>query len=234
MNAPVRAAAVIPLGIGYYTVPEASRLLKIAPRNINRWLGGYRYEVGDETLSMPPLWTPELPSREHHLELSFRDLIELRFVTAFMEAGLGLKTIRTCLDYAKECVSDQRPFSTRKFRTDGNTIFLESARRTGDAELLDLKKHQFVIRDVIARTFKDLDIEDDAVARWRPYRGKRTIIIDPQRAFGQPIAASSGVPTVALADAAKVEGSIQRVAQLFDVAKSVVRDAINFEKSLAA
>jgi uncharacterized protein (DUF433 family) len=100
--------------------------------------------------------------------------------------------------------------------------------------LLDLKKHQYVIKDVIARTFKDLDIEDDAVARWRPYRGKRTIVIDPKRAFGQPIAASSGVPTVALVDAVKAEGSIQRVAQLFDIANSVIQDAINFEKSLAA
>jgi uncharacterized protein (DUF433 family) len=234
MNAPVRSTEIAPLGIGYYTVPEASRLLKIAPRNINRWLGGYTYEIGDETLSMPPLWTPELPSREHHLELSFRDLIELRFVRAFMEAGLGLRTIRTCLDYAKECVSDQRPFSTRKFRTDGRTIFLESARRTGDTELLDLQKHQFVIRDVIARTFKDLDIEDDAVARWRPYRGKQSIVIDPQRAFGQPIAAKSGVPTTVLADAVKAEVSLQRVVHLFDVAKSVIQDAVSFEKSLAA
>ena len=229
-----RSAEVIPLGIGYYTVPEASRLLRIAPRNINRWLAGYKYEQHGKTSSMPPLWTPELPGVEHHLELSFRDLIELRFVNAFMDAGLGLKTIRVCLEYAKDCVSDPRPFSTRKFRTDGKTIFLESVERAGDAELLDLKKHQYVIKVVIEKTFKDLDIEDDAVARWRPYRGKKTIIIDPKRAFGQPIANSSGVPTVALVDAMKAEGSIERVAQLFVTAKSAVQDAINFEKSLAA
>lgn len=234
MDAPFRTAEVAPLGIGYYTIPEASRLLRIAPRNVNRWLAGYKYEVRGETCSMPPLWTPELPAYEHHLELSFRDLIELRFVKAFMEAGLGLNTIRVCLEYAKECISDSRPFSTRRFRTDGKTIFLESAERTGNAELLDLKKHQYVIKDIITKTFKDLDIEDDTVARWRPYRGKRTIIIDPKRAFGQPIATSSGVPTVALVDAVKAEASIQRVVRLFDVSASVVQDAINFEKSLAA
>jgi len=234
MNTLVRTAEIVPLGVGYYTVPEAARLLKIAPRNINRWLGGYKYETGEQTLSMPPLWKPDLPSAEHHLELSFRDLIELRFVKAFLEAGLYLQTIRTCLEYARECVSDDRPFSTRKFRTDGNTIFLESAQKTGNTELLDLKKHQFVIKDVIARTFRDLDIEDDAVARWRPYRGKKSIIIDPQRAFGQPIATVSGVPTIVLTDAVTAEGSIERAAQLFDVSRSVVQDAVNFEKLLAA
>lgn len=224
----------IALGIGYYTVPEASRLIRIPARNIIRWLAGYRYEQGGRTFDMPALWSPELPATEHHLELSFRDLIELRFVKSFLEAGLGLKTIRDCLEYARECVDDSRPFSTRRFRTDGRTIFLESAQRKGHAELLDLKQHQYVIKSVIERTFKDLDIEEDAVARWRPYRGKRTIVIDPQRSFGQPIAARSGVPTIVLFDALAAEGSLERVAQLFGTTETTVRDAIRFEELLAA
>jgi uncharacterized protein (DUF433 family) len=234
MNAPARLSNVVPLGIGYYTVPEAARLLRIPPRNINRWLGGYQYEENGRSASMPPLWRPELPSYEHHLELSFRDLIELRFVKAFLDAGLGLKTIRTCLDYARDCVADPRPFSTRKFGTDGRTIFLESVARVDEAQLLDLKKRQFVIKDVIERTFKDLDIEDEVVSRWRPYRGKPTIVIDPARAFGQPIASSSGVPTAVLAEAATAEGAAHRAAHLFGVSASVVQDAIAFEQSLAA
>ncbi len=234
MDDTTHRANVIPLGIGYYTVPEASRLLKIQARNIIRWLAGYRYEERGHTIEMPALWSPELPGTQHHLELSFRDLIELRFVKGFLDAGLGLKTIRTCLEYARECVDDARPFSTRRFRTDGRTIFLESAHRKGESELLDLRKHQYVIKDVIERTFKDLDIEDDAVARWRPYRGKRTIVIDPQRSFGQPIAARSGVPTVVLFDAVSAEGSVERTAHLFGVTEAVVRDAVRFEELLAA
>lgn len=234
MNVSVRPAEVVPLSIGYYTVPEASRLLRIAPRTINRWFRGYRYEVGGKSVPMPPLWTPELPASERHLKLSFRDLIELRFAKAFVQAGVGLKAFRACRAYAREWISDERPFSTRRFQTDGRTIFLASARRAGTAQALDLEKYQFVIKDVIARTFKDLDIEGDAVARWRPFRGKPSIVIDPRRAFGQPIAASSGVPTVVLADAARAEGSVQRAAAMFEVEKSVVHDAIDFEESLAA
>lgn len=220
----------VPLGIGYYTVPEAARLLKMPARNINRWLGGYSYKKGN----MPPLWTPELPSFENHLELGFRDLIELRFINAFVDAGLGLKTIRRCLAYARECVHDTRPFSTRRFKTDGRTIFLDSLHDTGDSELLDLKKRQYVFKIAIERTFKDLDIEDDVVTRWRPFHGKETVVIDPQRAFGQPIAAEYGVPTIALADAVEAEGSIDRVAYLYEVPASVVRDAVKFEEYLLA
>lgn len=222
------------LGIGYYTVPEAARLLKIRPLNIRRWLGGYSYTHGDKTIDMPPLWRPQLPAHDHHIELGFRDLIELRVIKGFLDAGLSILTVRNCLEYARECAGDDHPFSTRRFQTDGRTIFLESLRRTGEDEVLDLKSHQYVIKKVIDRTFKDLDISDDIVARWRPLAGKQSIVIDPKRAFGQPITNSYGVPTVVLADAMKAEGSVERVSELYDVSVAAVRDAVKFEQSLAA
>ena len=166
--------------------------------------------------------------------IGFRDLIELKFVNAFVEAGVGLKAIRNCLEYARECVGDDHPFSTRRFRTDGRTIFLESLMRSGEAELLDLKRRQFTFRTIVERTFKDLDIKDDAVIRWRPFAGKPSIVIDPTRAFGQPIAALSGVPTAALADAVEAEGSVERVARIFEVTSGSIRDAVAFERSLRA
>jgi len=71
------------------------------------------------------------------------------------------------------------------------------------------------------------------VARWRPFRGKKSIVIDPSRAFGQPIASQFGVPTIALAEAVEAEGSVEDVARIFEVPVGVVRDAVTFEASLA-
>jgi uncharacterized protein (DUF433 family) len=227
-NSPVYDA----LGVGSYTAQEAARLLKTTSLNVNRWLRGYTYRHAGEAREMPPLWTAQHANIEEHLELGFRDLIELRFVTAFLEAGVGLLAIRNCLDYARECAKDNRPFSTRRFQTDGRTIFLESIERAGEPKLLDLKKRQYVFKQVIESTFKDLDIEDDTVARWRPFRGKNSIVIDPSRAFGQPIASQYGVPTVALAEAVKAEGTPEDVARIFEVPLGVVRDALSFEASL--
>jgi uncharacterized protein (DUF433 family) len=233
MNAPLAHDRSL-LGIGSYSPTEAGRLLKTPARNIRRWMAGYSYSERGETFHSPPLWTPQLPRFDQdHIEIGFRDLIELRFIKAFLDAGLGLKAIRHCLDYARECIDDERPFSTRRFRTDGKTIFLESLQHAGeDEQLLDLKKRQYTIKGVVEGTFKDLDIEDDVVARWRPFQGKASIILDPTRSFGQPIAAQTGVPTIALADAAEAEGSLDRVARIFEVAPAVVRDAVAFERSL--
>ncbi|MER9031120.1 hypothetical protein [Mesorhizobium sp. M0674] len=178
-----------------------------------------------------PLWSSQWPIIDNHLEIGFRDLIELRFVKAFTGAGVGLLAVRK-IEYARECVNDERPFSTRRFQTDGRTIFLEGIERSGETKLLDLKRRQYVFRQVIERTFKDLNIEDDAVARWRPFNGKQSIVIDPHRSFGQPIASKYGVPTVALAQAVEAEGFVEKVARLFDVSATAVRDAMKFEESL--
>lgn len=221
------------LGLGFYSVADAARLLRIPALNIRRWLAGYSYSKAGQSHHMAALWTPDLPRADGHIELSFRDLIELRFVKAFVGAGVGLLAIRNCLDYAREVVGSDRPFSTSRFRTDGRTIFLESA---GDdqARLLDLKRHQFAFKNMVERTFKDLDLEHDEVARWRPFHGKMSIVVDPERSFGQPIAAKTGVPTIALADSVEAEGSIERTASIFDIPVSVVRDAVRFEQELRA
>jgi uncharacterized protein (DUF433 family) len=222
-------------GVGSYTANEAARLIQTSPRNISRWMRGYTYRRGETQHKVAPLWSPQWDTADDHLELGFRDLIELRFVKAFLEAGMGLLAVRNCLEFARDCVRDDHPFSTRRFQTDGKTIFLESIERAfGEPKLLDLKRRQYVFKQVIERTFKDLDIEDEAVARWRPFNGKKSIVIDPNRSFGQPIAAEYGVPTVVLADAVEAEGSVERVSKLYDVTPSIVRDAVRFESTLQA
>jgi uncharacterized protein (DUF433 family) len=222
----------VPVGIGFYTVADAARLLKIPAHSIHRWLGGYHYGVGRERVELTPLWTTQIPAFGNHIELGFRDLIELRFVAAFLEAGLTLRTVRRCIEYARNCVQDERPFSTSKFKTDGRTIFFESASGTEDEKLLDLKTRQYNLKAIIQKTFKDLDIEADAVKRWRPFNNKESIVIDPARAFGQPIAARYGVPTVSLAEAVAAEGSAGRVARCYEVPVRVVQDAIDYEHFL--
>ena len=115
----------------------------------------------------------------------------------------------------------------------GELFFFESAKQaTDEKQMLDLKRHQYVFGRIIERTFKDLDIEADTVARWRPFNGKDSIVIDPNRSFGQPIAAESGVPTIVLAQAVEAEGSQERVARLFEVSLAAVKDAVRFESAL--
>jgi uncharacterized protein (DUF433 family) len=242
MQESVRETDIVPFGIGCYTAPEAARLLGTTPRNISRWLGGYSYRKNDGTVvRAPPLWLPQLPRLGDHLELGFRDLIELRFVLAFLEHDIGLNVVRRCLENARRIVGDERPFSTHRFRTDGKSIFLESLRECEETEvaretssITGLKTGQMVFKVVVEPTFRDLDLAEGSVVRWRPHKGKPSIVIDPNRSFGKPLAADYGVPTSALANATTAENSARRAARLFEVPVAVVNDAVAFERFLLA
>jgi uncharacterized protein (DUF433 family) len=222
------------IGIGLYTAAEAARLLRVPRQRLNRWMGGYQYHADGELRRLEPLWTPQIPRIDDELELSFSDLAELRFIVRFREAGLGLQTIRSALRAAQKIVEAERPFSTHRFATDGRKIFLEIADRTKEPQLIDLAKGQYTFKQIMEPSLKDLEFKDGVVARWWPLPGSRSIVIDPHRSFGQPIAAEYGVPTATLARAVTVEGSVKAAARAYEVPARVIRDASEFEDRLAA
>ena len=153
---------------------------------------------------------------------------------AFRDLGVGLKTIRDCYRRAVEEVHDDRPFSTQRFRTDGKTIFLDITEKDHDGKMIDLKRRQQVFRSIIEPSLRDLEFDASTVARWFPLGMRhRVVVIDPRRSFGRPIV-QCGVPTEILAEAVKVEGSIDAVVSLYNVPKSEIRAALDFEHQLAA
>ena len=235
------------LGRGVYSATEGLRLLnfsrpgaapsdRISRNTVARWLRGYEHggDADQTARHSPPLWKPDYVNDDDMIEISFRDLIELRFVKAFRDLGLSLVAIRECYQRAAEEVHDARPFSTQRFRTDGKTIFLEITEGLKEGKLIDLRRRQNVFKTIVEPSLRDLEFEASTVARWFPLGiNKRAVLIDPARSFGQPIV-SVGVPTEILARAVKVEGSIEAVAALYDVPKGDVRSAVDFERRLAA
>jgi hypothetical protein len=174
------------LGRGVYATSEALQLVNfqrltdedhktIGIQTITRWLCGYDYEIGRETRHLNPLWRPDYSedNADKLIELSFRDLIELRFVKTFRDQGLSPQTIRVCFARAVQAVQDERPFSTRRFRTDGKTIFLEITGGVREGELLDLKRRQTAFRRIVAPSLRDLEFDAQVVARWFPLGASR-------------------------------------------------------------
>ncbi len=231
-------------GKGAYSAVESLRLLnfnrpglpparRVSRQTVARWLRGYTHGEEGKRRS-EPLWKPDYQNEGDQIELSFRDLIELRFVKTFRDLGVGLNTIRECYRRAVSEVHDDRPFSTQRFRTDGKTIFLEITEKDHDGRMIDLKKRQQVFRTIIEPSLRDLEFDASAVARWYPLGiGHRQVVIDPTRSFGRPIV-PLGVPTEVLAEAVKLEGSVQSVVALYDVPKADVLAAVDFEQRLAA
>ncbi|WP_435101078.1 DUF433 domain-containing protein [Arhodomonas sp. AD133] len=227
------------IGHGIYSIPEAARLAGIAPTKVRRWVFGFTAKQQNGSRAhYAGLWDPEYRDEDEHA-LSFRDLLEVRFVHAFRKHGVSLQAIRQAASHARELLDTKYPFTCRQFRTDGRSVFAAVAPEVSDYEdrerLLDLAKRQYVFREVISPSLYagiEYDQTGDA-ERWYPLPETRAIVLDPQRAFGKPILDDYRVPTEALAAAVKVEGDTTIVARLYEIPEDQVRMAVKFEQGMA-
>lgn len=219
-------------GRGVYSVAEAARLTHVSAASIRRWLFGYSYDHHGPRTVQSPLWRPEYGTEQDDPVLGFRDLIEVRMVGRLRELGIGLPTIRACLQTAAQIAQDDHPFSSAGFRTDGQRLFLERMGQAGERDIIDLKSRQHQLAKVVERSFLDLEFDDRKATRWFLLPQKQTIVADPERSFGQPITADSGIPTKRLVQAVAAEGSVTKVARLFETTVTAVRDALKFEAGM--
>lgn len=219
-------------GIGIYTPPEAARMVGMGAKTLRRWLLGYEHPSGaNRSRQEDPLWHPQYdPTDDDGVLLGFRDLVEARIVNALRAKHIGLQTIRVCMDRAREIVGQERPFSTSQFKTDGRTIFLEITRDLDEPQLVDLRHRQGVFSRVIAPSLTDLDFGSDGAERWWLLHGKKTVVADPDHAFGQPIIAGHGITTARVAEAVEAEGSVAKVAKIYELKPRLIRDALAYEQ----
>ena len=219
-------------GVGAYTAVEAAQLLHMQPNTLRRWLYGYEYDHGEGLREQPPLWSPQYSPEEDGPLLGFRDLVEARIVNALRRSKIGLPTIRLCIDRAKDILGAEHPFSTRAFKTDGRRIFLEITQGVDEPRLIDLKNRQHVFRAFVLPSLSGLEFGAEGAERWWLLPNRRTIVADPERSFGQPIIAEGGLLTSRAVQEVKAEGSVERVARIYQLPRRAIRDALEFEASL--
>ncbi len=217
---------------GLYTVPEAARLTRVSAGKIRRWLKGYDFKSGDRVHHSDAVWQGELEPMESKLALSFRDLLELRFVDAFIRAGVSWRTMRRAHSRAQSELNTTHPFCSNRIATDGKNILLRQGEDDGDEALIDLVTNQREFRRLVQDFLKELEFFGNDIIWW-PLGRKRQIVVDPKRNFGQPTVVRSGVPSQILARSVKANASRDLVAKWYEVQLEEIRDAVEFEESLA-
>lgn len=222
------------IGVGLYRIPEAGRLLGIPPTCVRRWMFGYSYRNEDTQITQPNVAGSRLHIADY-AALTFFDLLELRLIKALRDHDISLQAIRRAVQEAKRLLDVPHPFALKRIETYGERIFALAADETGDDHLLDLLSRQFVFNKIIAKSLiVGIDYDSRGVAqRWYPPAGRRRIVLDPDRSFGTPIVAKEGIPTWVLHEAVNAEGGDEaRVARIYDVSRTAVRHAVEFERTL--
>lgn len=219
------------VGIGIYSIPEASRLTGVSNATIYRWLRGYQYQSSKGKKKIDSLWSRDIPEINGENALSFLDLLEVKFISEFRKAGVSWKFIKEAAEKAKEIFNTTHPFTTQKFRTDGRHIFSSFSERR-KKKTLDLNTAMYVFEKIIEPSFyKGIEFDANQATRWFPYK-KKHIVIDPQRSFGRPILKDTGIATDVIYSAFQVEGALDVVAEWYDIPISLVKSAVDFEKGL--
>lgn len=74
-----------------------------------------------------------------------------------------------------------------------------------------------------------VEYEEDTPRRWTPDSRFDRIVVDPRRAFGRPVEATSGAPAEALFDAWRAEkGNAAKVAAFYGTDAAGVQQAVRF------
>ncbi len=220
------------LGKGIYPIPVAARLSKVSERRIRSWLKRLESEEAREDNRF---WKGEHQPIDKKIVLGFLDLQEVRFVEAFLKAGVTWKVLRAAHEVARIRYGSEHPFCTRAFATDGKHIIEALKNSANQIEYEEIAKTQKVFAAVVHPFIKDLEFSSDkGLLRWWPLGTKRGVVLDPHRQFGQPIVSDAGVATEILYLALKAGQSTRDVANWYEVQESAVRDAVDFEEWLAA
>lgn len=224
------------IGVGLYTFPEAARIIGIKQATLRRWVRAYHYRSRNTIYHHAPVITRSLGDEEPIL--TFLELIELLFVKLFRSQGVSMPLIRKAAARAAKRWQTPYPFAVKRFDTDGKYIFATLGQENDNPILLeDRSRGQLVFEEVVRPFFRKLEYKGNADAlKFWPMDREGRVVLDPQRAFGKPIDAETGVPTVALNDAVTAgQGQgIKEVAEWFEVPIAAVEAAVEYERSLLA
>jgi uncharacterized protein (DUF433 family) len=133
---------------------------------------------------------------------------------------------------AQHQLQTTHPFCSNRISTDGRSILLRQGEEDSDRALVNLVTDQAEFSRIVETFLKELEFSGSDIIWW-PLGKERQIVVDPKRNFGQPTVARSGVPSQVLARSVKANASQEVVARWYEVQPEEIRDAVEFEGSLA-
>ena len=214
---------------GFYSVGEVRRLTGVAERVSRRFAKSYKGNHG--------LWGGQDQRLGRFMYITFRDLIELRYVNAFHTVGVSWQRIVKTAQYAQSRFESEYPFSDLRFKTDGEHIFGQS----GEGLEQIYGRGQMAFAEVIGEyLFEPLDYLENEPVRWYPAEEwgmdeiGREVMVDPRFGFGAPVITEYHIPTETLYLNYKAElDNAKLVARSYDIPVESVRIAVAFQEEFA-
>jgi uncharacterized protein (DUF433 family) len=196
-----------------YSLSEAAQIVRAPSTSFARWAHGHRFKQrsGDFGWSAPIL-TGVGDGRS--FTVPFNALAEGYIVESFRRAGLPMARIRPAVDVLRDEIGLENALLSERLKTDGAEILIEN----GDHDLVVVRNHQGVFRDVVDQYLQSIAYRDGFVDFLRlPAFEHIEVIVDPRRNSGQPTVARTGVRVEDVISRVRAGEAMSDVAADFDL-----------------
>jgi uncharacterized protein (DUF433 family) len=151
---------------------------------------------------------------------------------------VSLQHIRSVVAILEREIGIDHALASRRLYSDGAVILFDYADAEGDEELAGLTEvvSRRVFSPVVREYLTRIEYARDGWARQlvSPRTRGHVVVVDPRRAFGQPIFVHGAAPVESVVSRWKAGESIEHVAQDFGVPPADVEDYLRAAVPLAA
>lgn len=222
-----------------YTLAEAARFLGVPTSTFGTWARGYiRRPPG-----RPPVHGERILSSvdaaRNFPSIPFIGLAEGMVLAAFRRGGVSMQHIRKAVSILDDEIGIDHALASQRVYTDGAVILFDYADSRHDDELAGLTEvvsRQRVFAPVVREYLKRIQYGKDGWAEQliAPTTRDRIVVVDPRRAFGQPIFVHGAAPVESVVSRWKAGEPLTDVALDFGVPPADVEDYLRAAVPLAA
>jgi len=169
---------------GLLDMRDAARFLGISSGTFRRWARGYE--------QAPPL-LHVLPGPRGRAQVTFVAMVEAYVLDALRQAGVRPSQIRPALDRLATEFGREYVLVAPNLATDGIDVLWDFSRTSEGQGLMDAGTGQLVMREIVEDYLQYVTWAEDNYPSLLQLRHcePSKVVIDPYRAFGQPIFAGS-------------------------------------------
>ena len=220
-----------------YTVAEAAAYLRVPRTTFETWAHGYsrRRQDGRTTRALPAITAITAGRREP--EIPFIGLAEGMVLAAFRSSGIPMQRIRPAVEVLKAELGLDHALASKRLFSDGAEILYDYATKEENEELVGLmvvRTRQWVFAPVIQDYLRRITYAQDGWARRLRLPVSKSVIVDPERGFGQPIFEKGAVRVEDVLDRFQAGDSLGDVAFDFDVPVEDVEEVVRVALKTAA
>lgn len=222
-----------------YTLAEAARFLGVPTSTFSTWAKGYvRRPPGRPPVHGDRIVT-SVDAPRNFPSIPFIGLAEGMVLAAFRQGGVSLQHIRKAVSILDREIGIEHALASHRLYTDGAVILFDYADARHDDELAGLTEvvsRQRVFAPVVREYLKRIEYGKDGWAEQivSPTTRDRIVVVDPRRAFGQPIFVHGAAPVESVVSRWKAGESLAHVARDFGVPSADVEDYLRAAVPLAA